>query len=111
MSLQISPEAQRAINRLRRIDHAQPTLDRTAVENALRAHLAALGLPERPTVWVADAAAGYAHANTVWAAAWDPAMDAVWSAATAGRMQRRMARRVDCQDGHCVGHRKEQGAE
>jgi hypothetical protein len=66
----IGKEASAAIARLHRFDVRRPTLDRAGVETAMRAHIAALGLAERPIVWVPDAAAGYKHAL---AAAWDAA--------------------------------------
>ncbi|MGH6816541.1 MAG: hypothetical protein ACREC6_12640 [Hyphomicrobiaceae bacterium] len=96
MTLQISPEAQRAIDRVRKIDPAKPALDRAAVEKALRAQLAALDLSDRPIIWVADAQTGYARVgtaagvaartaartvarHTAWTAAWA----ATWAAARA----------------------------
>ncbi|MGH6816542.1 MAG: DUF6745 domain-containing protein [Hyphomicrobiaceae bacterium] len=82
-----------AIDRLSKVNPAQPRLDRLAVETALRVHLAVLNLPDRPIVWVADARTGYTRSiavaeaaakiavrtvarNTAWAAAWT----ATWSA-------------------------------
>ena len=79
---EISPAAKAAISRLHGFSHIKPRLDRPTVETAMRAHLEALGMANRPVVWVDDAAAGYKRVtDAAWDAARDAARDAAWDAA------------------------------
>ena len=55
----ISPRARALIDRLARMDQTQPRLDKVAIERAIAAHFKALGLRQRPIVWVEDARSGF----------------------------------------------------
>ena len=97
--MELGAEAREIIARLGAVDLARPHLDKLRVEAALQAHLAALGQPARPVVWlksVSDAvnvvrsdaardaardAAWVAARDAAWVAAWDAAWSAAWSAA------------------------------
>jgi hypothetical protein len=88
---QISTEAQALIDRLARVDPAKPRNDKTAIEKAVTAFLAALGVECPPLVWAEDARTGYRCVveqagvkgarkprwDTRWEAAWFAARDAI----------------------------------
>lgn len=79
----------RLLERIGAVDYASTPIDRPAVERALRAHLLALDLPDRPVRWLDDAAGGWSYviekaeraARRAQPSAGDAAGDAAWAAA------------------------------
>jgi hypothetical protein len=88
MAATIRPEAQAIIDRLSNIKF-DGSYDEQKIQIALKAHLVALNLPDRPVVVYKSfnqaiaAAAGDAAWAAAWDAAWAAARDAAWDAARA----------------------------
>jgi hypothetical protein len=102
MDIDIGDQARGIVARMRAIDRAHPTVDRSKVDRALARHLDVLGIPRLPVRWLDDAELGWSAARSargskawsaahsaVWpassllakSAAWSPAWEAAWSAA------------------------------
>jgi hypothetical protein len=84
---QISAEAQALIDRLAQVDPAKPRNDKAAIEKAVTAFLAALGLECPPLIWAEDARTGYrcvvqqAGVKGARKPRWDRRWEAAWFAA------------------------------
>jgi hypothetical protein len=75
--IDLSPEAEAAIERLRQIDRERPEVDRPRVERAVRNHLSQARLGELPLRWARDAEEGYlltarSRASQAWRSITDP---------------------------------------
>ncbi len=82
MSVSISRDAQRMIDRLEAVDHARPAIDTLAVEAAIREHFVRLGIEPLPVRWLDDAEQGISAAwSAAGSAARSAARSAAWSAA------------------------------